>query len=161
MIDEEVKIVALALIAVMAGIAVYPVLSANRIVEPFSELGVLGPNGKLGDYPRLVEVGEPISLFLYVGNEEGRAEYYQVQVKLGSQAQNVSDATPLDAPILAKYDIVLMSGQNVTRPVTLSLPQPGINLRLVFEMHIYDGDSGGLVYNYRWVQLWMNATKTS
>ena len=161
MIDEEVKIMALALIGVMAAIAVYPVLTANRIVEPFSELGILGPAGKLGDYPRLVKVGEPINLFLYVGNEEGRAEYYQVQVKLGSQAQNVSDTTPLDAPILARYDIVLMKGQNVTMPVTLSLPQPGLNLRLVFEMHAYDGASGRLVYNQRWVQLWLNATKTS
>lgn len=160
MIDEEVKIIALALIGVMAGIAVYPVLSANRIVEPFSEIGVLGPTGKLGDYPRLVKVGTPINLFIYVGNEEGRAEYYQVQVKLGSQAQIVSDVTPLDTPILAKYDFVLMSGQNVTRPVTLSLLQPGINLRLVFEVHVYDGASGGFVYGQRWVQLWMNATKS-
>src|SRR5512138_1612711 len=97
--DDEIKIASIGLIVVMMGITVYPVLSAHRVVEPFSELGILGPNGKLGDYPSELAVGEPISLFLYVGNQEGSAQYYRVDVKLGGREQNVSDTAPLEAPL--------------------------------------------------------------
>ncbi len=83
MIDDEVKFVAIGLIIIMMCVAVYPVLSAHRIVEPFSELGVLGPDGKLGDYPRNVTAGDVVKLLLYVGNEEGSAQYYRVDVKVG------------------------------------------------------------------------------
>ena len=161
MIDDDLKIAALACIGVMMVITVYPVLSMNRIVEPFSELGILGPNGKLGDYPREVNVGEKFNLFIYVGNSEGRVEYYRVYAKLGSKAQNVSDSTPFDAPVLASYDLVLMNNQNQTTPVAMSIPQPGINLRLVFELHMFDVDSGQFVYHNRWTQLWLNVTKTN
>jgi uncharacterized membrane protein len=161
LIDDEVKVVALALIGVMMAVTAYPVLSAGRIVEPFSELGVLGPNGKLGDYPREVLVGEKFSLILYVGNQEGRASYYRVLVKLGDQSHNVSDVTPLEAPVLTTREFVLMNGQNRTAPLTLSVDRAGLNQRLVFEMHKFDAESGGFVYHQRWTQLWLNVTRTS
>jgi uncharacterized membrane protein len=157
-IDDEIKFVALALIGIMMAVTAYPVLSANRIVEPFSELGVLGPNGKLGDYPREVVVGEKFNLFLYVGNQEGRSSYYRVLVKLGDQSQNVSDTTPLDAPVLTSRDFVLMNGQNQTEPLTLSVDRAGLNLRLVFEMYRFESNSSKFVYNQRWTQIWMNVT---
>ena len=158
MIDDEVKVVAIALIGLMMAVTAYPVLSASRIVEPFSELGVLGPNMKLGDYPREVVVGEKFNLILYVGNQEGRASYYRVLVKLGDQSQNVSDTTPLDAPVLTSRDFVLVNGQNRTAPLTLSIGKAGLNQRLVFEMHIFDEGSGKFVYHQRRAQLWLNVT---
>ena len=161
MIDDELKLIALALIGMMAVIAVYPVLSANRVVEPFTELGVLGPNGKLGDYPKEVRVDEKFNLFLYLGNHEGRVQYYRVLAKLGNQASNVSDTQPMDAPIFASWDVLLVNEQNRTMPVTLSIGEAGVNLRLVFELYRFNIESAGFVYHERWTQLWMNVTKTT
>jgi len=62
-LDEEVLAVIAALVLVS---------SVFALVEPFSELGLLGPDGKIGDYPREVEAGAPFSLNVYVGNHEGK-----------------------------------------------------------------------------------------
>ena len=142
----------------MMGVAVYPVLSASRIVEPFSELGILGPNMKLGDYSREVRIGERMDLYLYVGNHEGTVQYYRVLVKLGDQSMNVSDTDPLDAPVLASYEMILLNESNSTTPITLSVNKPGLNQRLVFELHRLDTASQVFVYHQRWNQLWLNVT---
>ncbi|MDP2954272.1 MAG: DUF1616 domain-containing protein, partial [Chloroflexota bacterium] len=81
--DDELKAVALVLIGLMGAVAVYPILAESRVVEPFSELGVLGPNMKIGDYPRQLVVGQRFSLYIYVGNHEGSSQYYRVFAKLG------------------------------------------------------------------------------
>lgn len=158
MMDDELKAVALVLIGLMGAVAVYPILAESRIVEPFSELGVLGPNMKIGDYPRAVTVGERFNLYLYVGNHEGRAQYYRVLVKLGDRSMNVSDTTPLDAPVVASWDFVLPNESNSTLPITLSVGRVGLNQRLVFELWRYV--DSGFVYHQRWNQLWMNVTAT-
>jgi uncharacterized membrane protein len=156
--DDEVKVVALVIIGLMGAISVYPILAENRVVEPFSELGVLGPNLKLGDYPKEVSVGEGFNLYLYVGNHEGRAQYYEVRIKLGDMSMNVSDTIPLEAPVLASYGFVLANEGNETLPVSLSVPRVGLNLRLVFELWRYSPEAGDFVYHQRWNQLWMNVT---
>ena len=142
----------------MMGVAVYPVLYASRIVEPFSELGILGPNMKLGDYSREVRIGERMDLYLYVGNHEGTVQYYRVLIKLGDQSSNVSDTDPLDAPVLASYEMILLNESNSTTPITLSVNKPGLNQRLVFELHRLDTASQVFVYHQRWNQLWLNVT---
>lgn len=158
MIDDEVKAIALVLIGLMAAVAVYPILAESRVVEPFSELGVIGPNGKLGDYPRELTVGQPFSLFLYVGNHEGRSEYYRVLVKLGTQSSNVSDAVAFNAPVIASWDVLLPNESNSTIPINLNVPTAGLNQRLVFELHRLNPDVSVFVYHQRWTQLWMNVT---
>jgi uncharacterized membrane protein len=157
LMDDEIKIVSIGLIVVMMGIAVYPVLSAHRVVEPFSELGILGPNGKLGDYPSEVSVGEPVNLYLYVGNQEGLAQYYRVDVKIGDREQNVSDVVALEAPVVASYSLALPSGANTTMPIAVRLSEPGVNRRLVFELHRFDVEVGEFKYQL-WAQLWLNVT---
>ena len=159
--DDELKIVALALIGVMGVVAVYPTLASRRIVEPFSELGVLGPLGKLGDYPSQVAVGERFNLFLFVSNYEGKAEYYRVEAKLGDKSSVVNETTRLSVDPFAAWDFVLMNGENSTLPITLSLGEQGLDRRLVFELHRFDTDTEAFVYHQRWVQLWMNVTRTS
>jgi len=160
MIDDEVRFVAIGLILIMMGVTVYPVLSAHRVVEPFSELGIVGPNGKLGDYPRQVTTVDVVKLFLYVGNDEGSAQYYRVDVKVGDQGQNVSDTVPLQAPVIQSYELVLPNGANSTTPMNFSVAEVGLNRRVVFELYRYDVDSSGFRYQL-WTQLWMNVTSTS
>jgi uncharacterized membrane protein len=157
--DDEFKIVALMIIGFMIVIAAYPILVEKRgEVEPFSELGILGPGGKLGDYPREVNVGQSINLYIYVGNHEGNAEYFKVVAKTGNTKSNLTDTTPLNAPILASWDFILANDENSTIPIKLSLPVAGLNQRLVFELERYDTTSQSFVYHQRWTQLWMNVT---
>jgi uncharacterized membrane protein len=157
--DNEFKIVALFIIGFMIVIAAYPILIETRgQVEPFSELGILGPGGKLGDYPREVNVGQSFNLYLYVGNYEGNAEYFKVVAKTGNTNSNLTDTTPLNAPILASWDFILSNDENSTIPIKLSLPTAGQNQRLVFELERFDITGQSFVYHQRWTQLWMNVT---
>ncbi len=160
MIDEDLKTVAVGLLLVIAGFTVFQAFFADRVVEPFSELGILGPNLKIGDYPRELAVGEDFNLYLYVGNHMGSTQLYRVYVKLGSRDLNVSDTEPYPAPVLTSYDIALANKQNTTMPITLSIPESGTNLRLVFEMHRYNPELGSWEYHNRWNQLWLNVTET-
>jgi len=158
LIDEDLRTVLVGLLLVLAGFTVFQAFFADRVVEPFSELGILGPEMKIGDYPRELEVGESFDLYLYLGNHMGSVQYYRVYVKLGSRELNVSDTEPYPAPVLASYDAVLVDESNSTMPITLSVPESGVNLRLVFEMHRFS--DGGFVYHERWNQLWLNVTET-
>lgn len=158
MIDDEVKAVAIIILLLSAVVAVYPIFEEGRIVEPFSELGLLGPLGKLGDYPRQLVVGQEFNLFLYVGNHEGRSEYYRVEAKVGDQSMNVSDTEPLGVPVFRSWEAVLLNESNTTIPITLSLGEAGLNRRLVFELWRYDSGSHVFVYHQRWTQLWLNVT---
>lgn len=161
MIDDELKAVALALICVVAVGTVYPILASRRIVEPYSEIGVLGSRGKIGDYPRQLAVGQRFNLTIYVGNYEGRAEYYRVMAKVGDEQSTITDIVPMNVPPFSYWDFILMNGQNSSLPVTLAINEAGLNRRLVFELHIFDSDSSDFVYHQRWIQLWMNVTETT
>ncbi|MEM2622963.1 MAG: hypothetical protein QXI35_08890, partial [Candidatus Nezhaarchaeales archaeon] len=57
LLDEEVLAVLAAIIVVSATFAVAQALSIGVVREPFSELGLLGPAGLIGDYPRQVDAG--------------------------------------------------------------------------------------------------------
>ena len=158
MIDEDVRTILVGLLLILAGVTLFQAFFADRVVEPFSELGILGPEMKIGDYPRNLTVGEPFDLYLYLGNHMGSVQYYRVYVKLGDRGLNVSDTKPYPAPVLSTYEAVLVDGSNTTVPITLSVPEPGVNLRLVFEMHRFE--DSGFLYHERWNQLWLNVTET-
>ena len=158
-IDDEVKAVVLAVVVVVGVFASSQALFGSRVVEPFSELAVLGPNMKIGDYLGEVVVGEPLKLYLYVGNHEGRTMYYSVLVKLGDRSTPVNETRPMQVSVVARFDRVLMNGENWTRPVTVSIGKSGVGIRLVFELWVYDEAVDGLRYHGRWNQIWMNVTK--
>ncbi len=158
-VDEEVTAVILAVLVVVGIFTISRTVFAGRVVDPFSEIAVLSPNKTISDYPKELVVGEAFNLFLYLGNHEGRVMYYRVLVKLGDQASNVSDAQPLDAPVLAFIESILMHGGNQTIPVILSLGEAGINQRLVFELDIYNQEMDSFQYHGRWCQLWFNVTQ--
>lgn len=157
MLDEEVSAVLLALIVVGGVFALAQALRPN-VVEPFSEIGVLGPKGKIGDYPRAVVAGEPFRLYLYVGNHEGRVMYYLIYVKLGNRSTVVNSTAPARAPVIASYELILPHGRNATLPVTLSVDRPASDARLIFELWALNASSLRPVYWGRWLQLWLNVT---
>jgi len=158
-VDEQVMAVVLTVLVVVGVFAGFQTFFTGRVVEPFSELGVLGPKMKIGDYPRELIAGEPFSLYLYVGNHEGRVMYYAVLVKLGNGTTSISAEESMDVPVFARHEVVLQDGKNWTRPVTLSIEEPGVNHRLVFELWVYIEGVRDFEYHGRWCQLWLNVTK--
>src|SRR5208337_5587660 len=100
--DKEVSTVALVLVAILAiFVAVQPLLPSNT--EEFSELGVLGPNQTIANYPTVLITGQSFVLYGYVGNHEGVVDYYQMLIKLGNQTTQISNSTSAVAPVIARY----------------------------------------------------------
>ena len=130
-------------------------------MEAFSELAVLGPKMKIGDYPNEVSAGDPFSLFLYVKNHEGRVMHYAIKVKLGNITTLINGDKPMTVPVLLKHEVILLHGANWTKPIILSIAKAGVNYRLVFELWVYDQNIRNFNYHGRWCQLWLNVTKST
>lgn len=158
-LDEKIQAVIMIALLALGILTAAPVILGDRVVEPFSELGILGPNMKLGDYPREILSGENIDLYLYLGNHEGTIIYYRVQAKLGDQSTNVSDTMPYQGEILSTYERVLDDENNCTIPISISLIETGINKRVVFELYEYKSEIREFEYEGNWVQLWVNVTE--
>jgi len=157
-IEEEVGVVALAMTVASVALVISQVLVPRGVVEPFSEIGVLGPNMMVGDYPRTVSANGTLNLFVYLGNHEGRILYYVVHVKLGDEATLVDDATPADVPVVATYEAILANGQSCTIPVSITPGGPNGHARLIFELWVMGEDGMELEYHGRWLQVWIDIT---
>jgi hypothetical protein len=128
---------------------------AGRTGETFSELGILGPNMTIGDYPKEVVAGDTVNLYVYIGNQMGRPIYYTVMIKIGDNNTGVNPA-PIE-PIM-KLERILLQNQNWTSPVSITLRQAGINQRIIFELWTYNETSNQNQYDERWAQVWINVT---
>ncbi|MDG6982726.1 MAG: DUF1616 domain-containing protein [Nitrososphaerota archaeon] len=160
MIDDDLKVAAVGLIVLIAVFNVSGYYLANRNVEPFSELGILGPTQKISDYPTSVFTGQNFTLYLYVGNHEGHVMYYQVLVKLGNQS-NANINASLSAQPIASYSMVLLDNQTYLEPITLSLNHNGTNVRVVFELWVFETNSSTFAFDNRINQIYLNVTGPS
>jgi len=158
-LNEEVLAVLAAIVLVAAVLAGVQVLNAGRVVEPFSELGLLGPEGKIGGYPKEVVAGSLFTLKVYVGNHEGKTAYYRILVKLGDISTAINETTSLSAEPITDVRAVLTHNSSQVIPVNITLYEPATRLRLVFEMWVFNETAGAFTYHGRWNQLWLNVTK--
>lgn len=154
LLDEEVQAVLAAIIVVVVVFAAAQYLTAGRVVEPFSELGILGEKMKIGDYPTSLVEGEEAKVYIYVGNHMGRPMLYQIRAMLGNRTTPV-DPAPLQ-PFWTHY-LVLEHNQTATIPLHFSINQTG-TYRLIVELWAYNQTAGAIQYHKRWVQLWINVT---
>jgi uncharacterized membrane protein len=158
-LDRETAVLALAVVTVLAVFAaVYPVIPAKN--EAFSELGLLGPGQKIGGYPTTVAAGRPFALFVYVGNHEGEAEYYQILVKEGNQATVISNSTAANLPAVIVDSLVLGDNSSSVLPMAPSMTTVGLNQRLIFELWMFNSTTASFDYRGLWNQIWMNVTAT-
>jgi uncharacterized membrane protein len=157
-IDDKVKAVLLAAVIVMGLMTAGQYWLEHRVVEPFSELGVLGPDQLLGDYSSNVTAGQNVTLYGYIGNHEGAVTYYDLRVKLGNLTTVVNGTVWVDAPSVADFRAVLRDGQNSTFPVVLSFPQPANGTKIIFELWELDTSSGSFLYSGLWGQIILNVT---
>ena len=155
LISEEVWAVILAVIVVASVFAISQLYIAGRVIEPFSELGILGSKKKIGDYPRELFVGEKALLHIYVGNHMGVPMYYIVQVKIGNSTTPI-DPAPIE-PILT-FEKVLPHNSTWIFPLTISFNETGLNYRIIVELWIYNYTTHRIEYHHRWGQIWVNVT---
>lgn len=157
-LDNEVLAVLAAVIVVSAVFASVQTFNIGRVVEPFSELGLLGPENKIGDYPKQVVAGAPFRLNVYLGNHEGKTMYYRVLVKIGDNASFINETVSLPAEPIMEVRAVLMHNSSQVVPVNITLYKPAIHVRLIFEMWIFNESVRIFTYHGRWNQLWLNVT---
>jgi uncharacterized membrane protein len=152
---EKLFAVFLGLTVLVAFFSVSAFLVPNSQGEKYSELGILGSNGLLGEYPTQIVASQTVHLFGYVGNQMGSAMYYTVMVKLGnSDTQlNPSYVTPIQ-----QYNQVLSNNQTWIFPVDVTLTKVGGNQRIIFELWIYNETTHKNQYHQRWGQVWLNVT---
>jgi hypothetical protein len=152
---EQLCAVVLGVTIIIAFFSVSLIVLPKNQGEQFSELGVLGPNMKLGDYPHQVVASDTVNLYCYVGNQMGSPMYYTVMVKLGN-----NDTVVNPAPItpIQQFSQVLPNNQTWTFPVSVTLTQPGLNQRIIFELYLYNQTLNQNQYQERWGQVWLNVT---
>jgi uncharacterized membrane protein len=132
---------------------------AKDLTQPISEIGILGPNGEFTGYPQSMTVGMNYTLELYVANHSGQSMLYQVYEKVGSSSSVINQTTPLDATPAATYWFALPNNGTVTQPITVNVPSPGNDTRLVWELWFYSTPTGSWTYDGAWAQLIVNATE--
>jgi len=159
-LDEEVLAVIAAIVIVASVLAIVQNINSGRVIEPFSELGILGPNMKIGDYPKEVVAGFPFKLYLYLGNYEGKSVYYRILIKLGNKTSIINETTPLNSTPIMEIRRILIHNSTCIYPLNITLYTPGINKRLIIEMWIYNETSKIFTYYGRWNQLWLNITSS-
>jgi len=159
LIDDELRAVSIVLLVLLGvGIAGQYFFAAS-LSQPFSEIGILGQNGKLSGYPtEPLVVGTNYTLDLYVGNYEGHSMMYTVYEKLGTQFSVINQTVPLAADPVAEYWFVLPNNDSATQPITVNLKSPGHEIRIVWELWDFAPSSNSWVYDGSWAQLFVNAT---
>lgn len=152
---QQLCAVFLGITVILASVVVYQDFIPKSRGEQFSELGILGPNLKLGDYPSEVVSSEKVHLYAYVGNQMGQPMFYTVQVKLGD---NNTAINPANLTSVRQYQQVLPSNGTWTFPVDVTMNKVGDNQRLIFELWVYNATTNLNQYHERWGQIWVNVT---
>ncbi len=152
LLDDEVRAVLAAILVVAVVFAVAQYISAGKVAEPFSELGLLGRNKKLADYPSNLTVGERALVYIYVGNHMGYPMFYEVEAKLGNKSSKVNSSSI--SPFWHHY-LILEYNKSKIIPLTFSLNKTG-TYKLIVELWAYNETSRGFRYDGRWTQLWVN-----
>ncbi len=152
LLDDEVRAVLAAILVITLVFAAAQYINAGKVAEPFSELGILGKNKKLADYPTNLTTGERALVYVYVGNQMGRPMFYEVEAKLGNKSTEVdpSPATPF-------WHHYLIIEHNTSRiiPLSFSINETG-RYRLIVELWAYNETIRNFQYDKRWVQLWID-----
>jgi uncharacterized membrane protein len=149
---RKVILIVILLTGILVMIEGYSIISENTRPK-YSELGVLGPDMKIGDYPTVLNVGDNVTLYAYVGNHEEATKNYTVLVKLGKSSSKINNTTPMNAPIVGELNFVIQKGDNYTAPVNIKFEEAGQNQKIVFELWVYSQTSGEIVYGGQWVQI--------
>jgi len=153
LVSGEVWAVIISVILLVTVFSASEIYYSTKVIEPFSELGILGPNMMIDDYPTNVTIGERIDLNIYVANNLGRLTYYVVMVK---QRDGDSSLDPAPGSADATFDLILLHKDEKIFAFNMTIEKPGLNQRLIFELWTYDAESDQLKYHDRFGWIWIN-----
>lgn len=120
-------------------------------------IGLLGINGKIGNYPSHLVVNQSVTLYLFIYNHEGKAMYYIIYEKLGNYTTVLNSTYPgYNLPVLNVYQVIVGNDENATLPVVIKIPYPVIDGKVFFILYYYNGSE---VYSGEWLQLILNVTE--
>lgn len=157
-LSDEVLAVVVAITVVGSALSIAATLPRGS--EPFTALGLLNEEGRIGEYPSEVFVGERVRLRLFIANYMGYTALFMVQGKIGYGDIPTNEAPLNSTPIMVKY-IVVCNKCNATTPVEVVFDRPWTNQTLVFELYIYDSGRGLWSYTGRYVFLRLNAVEVA
>lgn len=152
-LDEEVfaVILALAIISSVIGIAM---ILRPEIPEPFSAIGLLNENCKIGRYPDSAIVNTSLNLCVSIVNYMGKPVYYKVVYKIGDKTTLPSNTTPSPVMPTQEWFAVLNNKENRSMPISIIVyadePLPR-TIALIFELWYYDAARSTWVYTGLWV----------
>ncbi|MEM0025579.1 MAG: DUF1616 domain-containing protein [Zestosphaera sp.] len=159
-IDDEVFAVILAVSVVASVIGVVSVVRPE-VTEPFTALGLLNEDCRIGYYPKTAANDSTLKLCFFVSNYMGKPVYYKVVYKIGDSETIPTNTTPSPREPVLTWFGVLGNMQNVTElievPVYTRKPLPD-KVALIFELWLYDTESTQWVYTGRWTHLYINVT---
>lgn len=142
--DSEVAAVVLA-VAVVA--AAFATAVQFRPQQPFTAIGILGPQGKIGGYPGEVAPGTNISLYIYVYNHMGTPIWFRVVGRYVS-SPNVT-ASPNGFYV---KELFLPNNGSALLPVAFRANSTGL---FKAELWMYE-PNGTLVYTNETAYIWIH-----
>lgn len=159
LMDKEVQAVIVALVVVGSVFSAALLLRSNA-GEPFDAIGLLNEDCVIGDYPGQATIGYNITLCLFLDNHMGRAEYYKVVYRIGTNETLPSNTTSSPEPAVMEWRKVLANNENTTFKITVPFNPPReywgrYRVALIFELWRYNQDTGIWEYSGRWVHLYV------
>ena len=157
LLDEEVFGVITALIVIGSVFSAALVLRPSN-PEPFTAIGLLNENCKIGDYPDFVLTGENRTLCIFISNHMREPEAFMVIYKFGTPADKLpTNTTPSPVKPVQTFYAILNSGQETIMKTQIHIPaRPdliGRNATLIFELWQYSTQENKWIYTGKWVHL--------
>lgn len=136
-IKDKIFIIGIIVTLIGSGIVVNYVSSTQK-GEEFTEFYILGPGGKMDNYPAQLSVGEKAELILGVKNHEFETENYRVLMSLENE-------------IIKSFEkIKLRHGEKWEEKINFNLQEPGEHMKLEFLLLRDKNDQP-----YRELHLWV------
>ncbi len=157
-LDDEVFAVLLAIVIVGSVFAIAQVIRPE-VTEPFTAIGLLNEECRIGHYPKEVFQGQNLTLCIFLYNHMGYPLLMQVRYKIGTNETLPTNTTPSPQPVIKELEVLLDNNDNATIlvqvPIAVGGEYVGKRVALIFELWIYDISKQEWVYTGRWNHLYV------
>jgi uncharacterized membrane protein len=157
LLDEEVFAVILALSITASALGIALTLKPGN-PEPFTAIGLLNEECKIGRYPAAVVNGSSVRLCISVANYLGHPAYFKVVYKLATNETLPNSAAPSPEQAVMEWRVLLNNGEEIVFPITIPVHtlRGEFHIALVFELWVYNTSASGWSYTGRWNHLYIN-----
>ncbi len=128
-IDKALIVLLVIAIIGAGGTAVY---AGIKNMQPYSELYLLGKQGKAADYPQHLKAGEEGQITLVLSNHEGQDISYTIKI-VQEDGQTLIDGTEQD-----EIEVTLKNRQEHRYAITFSFDVAGNDSKLEFDLYKND-----------------------